>query len=779
MSGAILRKFDVLAIRDPSLGYGGQVPMPQGRIEFYRQGATVSTPSTTIANSFTGTLTVYSLGGLLAGDSVMIGVGGGVVLTVSSVNPSTKQVTLSNSSGASVTVLAGTRLIDLTNRPNAYADELGLAVIGNLVIADSGGRATVFLPEGSYDYVITSASAVTFDAVQSSNLPTAQNTMTWNHTASGTGRVVLVAISWQETTALETLDSVTYGGHAMTRLAFANLVDLFYLVDPPTGSQAIVATWSGSGTKGVAAGSISFNDADQETPFGIPRTAQATGTSAAITISNSIMNGFVLAALGVNTVTGTTTATVDAGSTSRWNLSGGSTGNLNRTLGAGATKLSTAGGSVAVTWTLSALRPWGVIGVEVLPAIRLYADQTGVACSSVPYGINATDYAGIQEAIDALPAIGGVVYVPTGTYRLRTGLTITKPNVTLIGEGVTTIITPDDPTNLPIDLLTIRAAEARLYRLKFDGAAASRDLEHGTCGVIIDGYTGAIAPTRLVQHCYLENVMITGTSKHGLLLRDTILLTAINCEIITNKGDGLRIQGSQPNGTSTTIRFMGCGISSNGGIGANIGDALIPPDTLGTGIGSVTLWGCTLELNEGHTVAEDLSVVGVAVNTQLAYKVEVANCYFEGPPTGCKQFVRFKDSHNARISDCLLAGNPQTPSSGPDRAIAFVGCAFGYCVNNSVEGFKTEIINFDSGCSDCVEMCNRDINTTTGVPRITAGSLTVFGTSQGSVVIPRHLNEMNLPSATLFRPGSMIWVVTINPGSSHLQVSDGTNWLKF
>ena len=38
---------------------------------------------------------------------------------------------------------------------------------------------------------------------------------------------MLVGISWQETTASETLDSVTYGGVAMTRIGATNMVDLF------------------------------------------------------------------------------------------------------------------------------------------------------------------------------------------------------------------------------------------------------------------------------------------------------------------------------------------------------------------------------------------------------------------------------------------------------------------------------------------------------------------------------------------------------------------------
>lgn len=78
MTGAtVYRRFYVLATRDLSLNSGGQVPVPQARIAFHRQGATVRTPTTTIAQGSSGTVEVYGLGGLVPGDSVRAGVGGG------------------------------------------------------------------------------------------------------------------------------------------------------------------------------------------------------------------------------------------------------------------------------------------------------------------------------------------------------------------------------------------------------------------------------------------------------------------------------------------------------------------------------------------------------------------------------------------------------------------------------------------------------------------------------------------------------------------------------
>lgn len=48
---------------------------------------------------------------------------------------------------------------------------------------------------------------------------------------------------------------------------------------------------------------------------------------------------------------------------------------------------------------------------------------------------------GIQEAIDALPSTGGIVYIPPGDYTLATYVNINKNNIALIGGGMDTVLT--------------------------------------------------------------------------------------------------------------------------------------------------------------------------------------------------------------------------------------------------------------------------------------------------------------------------------------------------
>ena len=95
-------------------------------------------------------------------------------------------------------------------------------------------------------------------------------TVSWTHTASGTSRLVVVAVS--QTNSGSAVTAVTYGGAAMTLLGTkinttkSIAISMFKLVAPPTGPQPVVMAFAGTVT--VVAGSISFTSVDQITPTG-------------------------------------------------------------------------------------------------------------------------------------------------------------------------------------------------------------------------------------------------------------------------------------------------------------------------------------------------------------------------------------------------------------------------------------------------------------------------------------------------------------------------------
>ena len=743
------------------------MPIEQALIEFYRQGATVNDGPVTIANSSSGTVSVFGLGAFLAGDTVRVGIAG-PELSVSSVNAVTLEITLSNSSGSSVTIVAGTRLINLTDRPSAYADELGAYEIGSTVHADSSGRAVVYLSEVS-DYIVNGNPPIP-DTYSSDTLTGTGSTLTVEHDASGNDRVILAAVSWQEATSSETLDSVTYDDLPMTRLsASGGMVDLFVIVNPPKGPKDVVATWSGTTAKGAVLAVQGFTRANQSSTLGLYRFNSGTGTTPSVNVLQTRSSGLVVAALTANTVAGIATATPDAGTTGLWNQTAGTAPALTRILGAGATKPSS-GGTVTPAWTLSASRPWQVAGVEVIPAgTRIYADQTGVPCEVRPFGLNATHFAGLQEAIDALPSKGGVVFVPAGTYRLRRGLVIDKPNVSLVGEGELTVITPDDPVNLPIDLLTISALDSRISQMKFDGAASAMDLESGTCCIVVNGQG---VSDHLVIFTRLEDVTLTGASRYGLWLRDAITSMATNCNIFGNLGTGLRIQGTATTlGTTAGVRFYSCNVSYNGCIGAHLGDPA-PPST---GVVGITFFGCVFE---GNTASgyEDLSDIGTAVYAIQVGKFELLSCYFEVAPVGTDQFVWLGSAFTTVVENCWFQGGTEAETQ-PAHAVAFLNSQYSRFANNSVEHTTDAIVTFAVDCFEVVEFGNRDMSSGSGISRIDIQGPRVIGMSRRALGIPFHPDNSTLPgSATNPTAGSLVWVDSLETGERHLQVWDGASW---
>lgn len=155
--------------------------------------------------------------------------------------------------------------------------------------------------------------AVVFDA-QSSGSVNPSTTLTVAHTCSGSNRVLLVGLSTNNTTDIVT--GITYNGVAMTRLraqvgSTGNFYSyLYYLENPASGTNNIVATASSSSLMGAI--SASFTGAAQVSSP--DSSASGTTTGAGTTISatttvvaaDSMLFGHCRASDGLGVDTGTT-----------------------------------------------------------------------------------------------------------------------------------------------------------------------------------------------------------------------------------------------------------------------------------------------------------------------------------------------------------------------------------------------------------------------------------------------------------------------------------------
>jgi hypothetical protein len=111
--------------------------------------------------------------------------------------------------------------------------------------------------------------AVVFDAASSASTGAPETaTLSWSHTVSGADRILLVGVSINGN---KTVSSVTYGGDQLTRIATVNQgssarASLWYLLNPPTGTQTVLVTMSGNAR--FVAGAHSYTGVSQSNPIG-------------------------------------------------------------------------------------------------------------------------------------------------------------------------------------------------------------------------------------------------------------------------------------------------------------------------------------------------------------------------------------------------------------------------------------------------------------------------------------------------------------------------------
>ena len=215
--------------------------------------------------------------------------------------------------------------------------------------------------------------AVAFDATANGS-GSAISSLTFAHTCTGSNLLLVVCVAWADTSVSgASLTSITYNGVALTQYssngAGVGTNEVWYLIAPSTGAHNVVVTWTNvnpaeaPSTNGVA-GSLSFTGVDQTTPLGTAAQATGSSTTPSVTLTGASASNFVFDALLVSSAASAQpTITVNASQVQRWQVKVGGAGF--RIAGAGSTKASAAG-SVTMSWSLSAVRNWATIAIEVL-----------------------------------------------------------------------------------------------------------------------------------------------------------------------------------------------------------------------------------------------------------------------------------------------------------------------------------------------------------------------------------------------------------------------------
>jgi hypothetical protein len=225
---------------------------------------------------------------------------------------------------------------------------------------------------------------VAFDAVgpSSSGANSATASLTWAHTITGSGTVLLAACALDAGSDGAFSMSATYNAVAMTSLSVvhsgglsAGFLQVWGIIAAAGAAHNVVVTAAGGTPSGLSGGSLSFTGAGQSiaAAFGTPATgtgnpASTVTATMASTTSGNIIGGFACS--------GSSFSSATSPSTSRF--IGGSGFSAAAGQSAGATSPST-GSPVTMAWTLGGSDAFAEIMIEVLAAASGANPPAGLA----------------------------------------------------------------------------------------------------------------------------------------------------------------------------------------------------------------------------------------------------------------------------------------------------------------------------------------------------------------------------------------------------------------
>lgn len=200
---------------------------------------------------------------------------------------------------------------------------------------------------------------VTFDAASNYDGQIFASSFSWSHTCSGNDRCLVVGVSIRGSTN-GIVSSITYNGVSLTKIAHAeysdtaNRIELWYLLNPATGSNTIEVTLTGSAY--VTGGAISLNNVEALGSYN--SAADGNTDTPTVDVANCSEGCMVVDAVGEND---DTALSVGSGQTERYKAL-----NAQISIG-GSTEAGT--GTVTMSWSLAASEYWAIVAAEFEPVV--------------------------------------------------------------------------------------------------------------------------------------------------------------------------------------------------------------------------------------------------------------------------------------------------------------------------------------------------------------------------------------------------------------------------
>lgn len=189
----------------------------------------------------------------------------------------------------------------------------------NLVIAGSNGTGSANGGDIIFQTGQSPQGGIQLDNAGQTSSNSSTVTMSFT-VGSQKDRLLVVSTDWATT-------SVTFNGRPLTSLAsiasaqhFGNgtYMEMWYLVNPPSGTFALTATAGGGGT---AMGAASYYNVNQTTPFGTPVTATNSGDGpTTMTVPTSNTSQIVVDAMSLDRDSSSQNCTPTSGQTTRWSV---------------------------------------------------------------------------------------------------------------------------------------------------------------------------------------------------------------------------------------------------------------------------------------------------------------------------------------------------------------------------------------------------------------------------------------------------------------------------
>jgi parallel beta-helix repeat protein len=385
-------------------------------------------------------------------------------------------------------------------------------------------------------------------------------------------------------------------------------------------------------------------------------------------------------------------------------------------------------------------------------------DMTAGKINNVVF-VDGVTYTTIQDAIDALPATGGKVMIPEGTYTLTTELTIPNNNITIEGTGDGTII--EASTNITLIDANNRTG-INIHKVAFSYNSATHTLRRG---VDFTRVRNSKVTECNFTNCYYGVYMpsINGEAKFNIVSNNSFVgclngiyisssanlagNTTINGNVIDGSGlfnsNGIYITGNRATNNSVSNNII-----SDTYDGISIMASAHKNSVTGNTIETLGRYGINVQSNSNMISGNNIiEATNISINCTASFNNINGNVITDAQNVAIFSSGGSNNMEGNTIYDCLNHGIETTATYGSitGNTIRDAGDATGeyaISVSGSYTTVSGNLINTPFAVGVYVES---DVNTITGN--------TITGSGEHGIQLTATSNDNTVSANSLLSPG--------------------------